>query len=192
MGLQLDNPASPVSITEVKQHLRIDSADTTEDVYLLSLIASATRFVEDETGQQLSLAEAKLTLDRWPSGRELVLPKPPLNAVTGVFYTDPTGIEQTLSPAAYTVDATGKPGRIVLRPGQSWPATDGSANCIRIEFDAGYPTPDAVPSNLRHVILLQVGHWFENREAATDRTITEVPLTLRSILAMNSFPEAVG
>lgn len=191
MGLQpLTSSVCPVTLDDAKDHLRIDG--TQDDDTLTANLSAACDYIERETRQQLVARDFLMVLDSFPAERFTKLPKPPLLSVASVKYTDATGTEQTIDPAAYTVDAVTIPGRIVLAPGQSWPGTNGSANCVRIRFTAGYANAAAVPPLLVQGIKLLVGHYFENREAATDRRIDTVPLAVESIVNMFAFPEAVG
>lgn len=217
MGLQaLTTSINPVLLADVKAHLRI--GDTNDDVTLAAFLGAAFEYVETETRQQLCTRQYLLTYDGFPGercfpfwhdqadngvaaypdrrGREwrtIKLPKPPLQSVQSLAYTDAGGNPQTLDPATYTVDPTAMPGRIVLKPGQSWPQTEGSANCVRITYTAGYSADAAnVPTILRQGILLLVGHYYENREGAIDRRIDCIPLGVESILNQNMYPTAQG
>jgi hypothetical protein len=193
----------------VKDHLRI--VDGNDDSTLAVYLAAALEFVETETRQQLCHRDYLLTLDTFPGGcqshrgessrhsgsyhtdRAVKLPKLPLVAVASVEYTDAAGNAQTVNPATYAVDTSSRPGRIVLKPGQLWPQTDGSANCVGVTFTAGYSADgSAVPVILQQCILLLVGHYFENREGAIDRRIDTIPLGVCSILNQQTYPEAVG
>lgn len=55
------------------------------------------------------------------------------------------------------------------------------------------PTDDMgqIPQLIKQAILLIVGHWFENREAAGPLTIKTIPLAVESIVAQFAKPEAV-
>lgn len=189
MGLiAITTSPSPITLIRAKQHLRID--DNAEDEQILALISAATDFLATETGQSLAATTTyRLSLDGFPADREISLPKPPLQSVESIKWVDPNGQEQTLDPATYIVDASTKPGRIVLKPNQNWPTTDRSANCVNIDFTAGYT---ALPFMLRQAILLLVGHWHEHREAAIDRRIDEVPIALRSIIDLHKFVACVA
>jgi uncharacterized phiE125 gp8 family phage protein len=189
MGLAQDTFSPAVTLAEAKGHLRIDG--TEDDADVTRFIAAATQYVEAETRTALVMAEYRLTLDGFPAGRAIQLPRPPLVSVGVVRYRDTAGQDQILASTVYTVDDVTRPARIVLKPGQSWPATDGSANCVRIDYLAGHTTVDKVPALLKSAVLLMVGHLFENREAATDRRIGTVPLAVESIIAMHAFPEAI-
>lgn len=60
--------AEPVTATEVKPWLRIDSGDTSQDAVLTPLISAARTYCENQTGRQFCTATWKLTLDRFPIG----------------------------------------------------------------------------------------------------------------------------
>jgi uncharacterized phage protein (predicted DNA packaging) len=49
-----------------------------------------------------------------------------------------------------------------------------------------------VPQLLQQGILLMLGHLYENREAATDRTISEVPLAIQRIVLQYINPAVAG
>jgi uncharacterized phiE125 gp8 family phage protein len=186
--LILSSSAAPITVADAKRHLRIDGSD--DDATLASLIPPAVEWLQAETRQQLAPATYRLTLDRFPAGRDIVLPRPPLQSVTEVRFVQ-DGDELPLESYAYTVSPSGsKPGRISLNPGYSWPATDDVHGSVRIDFVAGYSAGE-VPTLLKQGVLLLVGHWHEHREAAIDRRIDTVPLALESIVTQHAFPEAV-
>src|SRR5688500_4786568 len=115
MGLVIGTTSEPpVTVEELQEHLRIDDSDSYGVLYALR--SAAVRYVEAETRQQLSAEDAVLTLDAFPAGREIRLPKPPLQSVESIQYRDTAGTLRTLSASAYSVDTTCKPGRIVLAP----------------------------------------------------------------------------
>lgn len=159
---------------------------------LSECLAAAVAMVEEETRQQLYTATYRLYLDAFPAVDEIVLPRPPLQAVTAVKYLL-AGVEQTLAPAKYTVDPPGsKPGRVSLNAGEAWPAADATANSVRVEFTAGYGTDGGLlPPMLRQAVMLLASHWYENREAAGEAQTHEVPLGVRRIMDLHQWPSAV-
>lgn len=190
MGLILITPPEfyPVTVEQICDHLRVE---TDESGTISAYIQAATNYVEQATGLQLITATYKLTLDRFPQDRVIRLPKPPLISVTSIVYGDPDGWQTTLPSEAYTVDSTTKPGRIVLNAGQTWPQTANVANAVTINFTAGYGDAAAVPPLLKQCVKFLVGHYYENREGAIDRTISEVPMAVASIIDMYKFIEVV-
>jgi uncharacterized phiE125 gp8 family phage protein len=190
VGLELLSGNLPaVTLAEMVDQLRLDGLDVQSDL-LGSLIAAACGYVQTETRQQLTTSTWRLNLDGFPCGDTITIPRPPLASVASVKYLDLSGVEQTLSTSAYTVDAASRPGRVALNFGHIWPLTLPNANAVRIEFAAGYGTSAAVPEILKTAVKMLAAHWYENREAAGDRTVTEVPFAVRSILDQNMYPEA--
>ena len=87
--------SEPLTLTQVKNHLRID--DTNSDDELTLLLAAARAHVETRTNRQLMRATYTMTFDRWPSGNEIALRMPPLESVTSVTYYDENEASQTFA-----------------------------------------------------------------------------------------------
>lgn len=160
----------PVSVEEARDHLRLDSLE--EAGWLRRTIAAARRHVEVFTGRALITQTLEVARDTWP-GRVVMLPRPPLQAVTWIKYYDETGVETTVSAANYVADTRPTPGRVVLKLGVEWPGTGlREANGFVVRYTAGYGAGgEDVPAEIRSAILMLVGHWYENREAAIVGTI---------------------
>lgn len=184
MALVLTSAPSvePVTLDEVKAHLRVDGAE--DDAALTALIPAARIFIERALGRALLTQGWSLTLDAWPDGPFLVLPIGPVQAVSLVttYAADDTG---TAFAAAHTfLDVASDPPRLVLRGSQPWPAPGRRANGIEIALTAGYGDTGAdVPDPLRHALLLLIAHWFERREPVVlDGAPAEVPATVAGLL----------
>ena len=177
MALKLETaPANPVlALDDVKDHLRVTGND--EDDYIASLIEAVRGHFEGPFGllkRCLVDQTWKFYLDDFTS--EIEMPLPPLNSVEHIKYYDTDGVQQTLSTDVYDVDDKSEMGRIVLKSGQSWPAVEIGINKVEIEFIAGYGADDtAIPDDLRHAMLLIIGHYYENREDTAPITIKEIP-----------------
>lgn len=179
MGLVVVTPPAtePVSVDEVKAQLRVDYAE--EDGLIAAYISSARETLERLMWQAFITQTLALTLDAWPAGDVIRLPRPPLQAVSAVTYITQDDVEHTLDPGAYIVDITTKPGRVVLRSGHSWPSASlRSAAAVKVTYTAGYgDAADAVPEPIRLAIRLLAAHWYEHREAVSEaKTLTELPL----------------
>jgi len=159
----------PVTLTEVKKHLRLATTDaeaaayTTEDDLLDRLITTARIMTEQQTGRKLITQTLEYYLDEWPDGDEIKLPYPPLQSATVTYrLEDDTGYDNTLSTV--DVDIVSEPGRIVLQPNESWPSgTLYSEKPIKIEFDCGYGDADDVPEGIKSAILLRITDLYEHR-----------------------------
>lgn len=166
----------PLSLADAKLQLRVEHSS--EDGLIQRLIASARRMAEAELRRPLVSQVWQQVLDRFPADRTLDLEFPVVSTVASVTYTDPAGITQILPSSVYVLDSIGlnRPGRLVLKPGQTWPATqDESVSTVRVEFTAGWPNAESVPDDLKTWLLLQVGHLYKNREASTDRAAEMLP-----------------
>jgi len=128
--------ANPVSLVEMKLHLRVDNS--TDDSLISTLINAATEWCEKYEGQSYMMRSYKVYLDHFVN--EMILPFPPLISVSSVQYYDSSGDLQTLSTDYYTVDTDSFPGRAYLTFGQSWPATYTMPKSVIITYSTGYAT----------------------------------------------------
>lgn len=178
--------ATVLSIEDLRAHLNVDGVDS--DAVIMACQRAAVDMVERECGIQIGPGQYTLVTD-FPQGRsDIVLPRPPLTAVSSVTYVAPDGTSLTLDPDVARV-STARPGRLALRPGRSWPETAGGG-AVTIVYTAGNSLGQ-VPEALLHTIRLLTGHYFENREGTSTLTIKEVPLAVASILNQFRFVEAI-
>lgn len=141
----------PISVADLKGHLRLTSGFTPDDEYLTLMIATARRECEATMRRAFIQQTWRLSLKNWP-GRDygnlssqpdlqqqwdhIKLPFPPLQSVTGVVYTDTQGTQFTMPQGAvigtattgnaalsgaYNVFLDFEPGRIYLPFAQIWP-----------------------------------------------------------------------
>lgn len=182
------DPASePVSLGEAKNHLRVDISD--DDDLITALITAAREYVEEASRRALITQTWRLSLPQFPAAVEIELPRPPLQSVTSVTYTDSDGSSSTFASSKYSVDTDSEPGRVRLVYGEDWPSdTLAETNPVQITYVAGYGDGSSdVPQRWRQAILLTVGHWYENREAvATGGGIPkELPLAVERLINMD-------
>lgn len=165
-----------------KAHLRVDGID--EDGQISAIITAAREFCEDFQARAFVTQTLELTLDAWPAGSCIKIPRPPLQSVVSVTYTDKDGVDATWDPSNYVVDAKSQPGRIALAYGKSWPSvTLQPVNGVTIRYVAGYGDAAKVPKKIRQAMLLLVGHWNEHREAVLTGTISkEIELAATALL----------
>jgi hypothetical protein len=191
----------PITLTEAKDHLRVDDANS--DALISELVAAARRTAEKWLRRALITQTWRLTLDTFPvenrmgwwdgvrEGAVIDLPKtaveiplPPLQSVTSVTTYAQDDASSVFSSANYRVDTANEPGRIVVKADQSWPTGLRNANAVEIVFVAGFgDNATDVPEPIRAGILMLVAHLFENREAASPERVTEVPLGVDAIWA---------
>lgn len=183
----------PISSTEAKLHCKVDGS--ADDTLIAGLIIAAREYCESYQNRAYCSQVWDLWLDDWPAGDAIQIPKPPLISVTHVKYYDTANAEATMAVADYFVDAVSEPGRLVLADGKSWPTTTlRPANGVNLRFTAGYPvggteeTPDYdanVPQRVKQAMLLLIGHWYEQREAATKDVSNEVAFAVKALLNLD-------
>ena len=180
--------SEPLTLTQVKDHLRIDGSDSNDELTLL--LAAARAHVEARTNRQMMQATYEMTFDRWPSGGVATLRMPPLLSVSSVTYYDENGDSQTLSSSKYHVDTATEPGRVVLDDGEAWPTLDQRPAAATITYVAGVASAADVPDAAKLATLQLIGHWFENREAiAFGGNPVELPHAVSALINQIKVPE---
>lgn len=173
----------PVSLDEAKAHLRQDGAD---DAYITALIIQARETIESLARRALIEQTWRLSLDRWPAVDYITLPHPPLASVTSLVYLDQAGDDTTWASSNYIADTDSQPGRLVLAYNVNWPSTAQlyPVNPIQITYVAGYGNTAAdVPAMWKQAILMLMGHWYENREAAIPGSpVKDVPMSVQELI----------
>lgn len=143
-----------ISLTEVKQHLRV--THTREDTLIATYLAAALADLDAPSGWLgRALTEREFVQTFSGSCTTIMLRYPPIVSITSV---EARAAEDwaPVDPATYEV--VGR--RLVTSAISSRPAGE-----IRITYRAGYD-PDAerpLPFNLKAAILLMVGDLYENR-----------------------------
>lgn len=166
LELKTDATSLPVTLAEVKEHLRVDTSD--EDTLLNTLIYAATEHVSGRNGYTGRVLLPQTWYAYYSDFSEIELPLAPCISVDAITYKDQDSATQTLSTDVYTANTAREPALIQLKPNQSWPETDGSWDSVKVEFQAGYsggsPAADAVPYAIKAAILLVIGDLYQNRE----------------------------
>lgn len=173
----------PVTLTEVREHLRIDALD--EDGLILSFIEAATDYCEELQNRAYIDQTWDLTLDVFPNGDIINIPLPPLQGVSSVTYYGPGETEYTMTTTSYVVDTNSEPGRLSLAYNEVWPnETLRPVNGVVIRFVAGYGSvATAVPNMAKQAIKLMVGHMFEHRENTEIKVLEKIPDGVFDLLA---------
>jgi uncharacterized phiE125 gp8 family phage protein len=181
-AIRIEAPTvSPISLEEVRAHLRIDHTD--EDPTLQLYIDAATGYLEGPNG----ILDRALVTQSWAQAYPLftdpiVLPLglQPVQSVTQIGYYDPEGAAQLLDAGVYELIPNAAGGPVIQRLGTAaWPATAVRNDAVTVEFVAGEVS---VAPPIRQAMLLLVGHWYAQRETAAAGNMLEVPYAVTALL----------
>lgn len=164
----------PVSLAEMKLHLRIEPSVTVDDELVTALTGAATSHLDGWTGiLGRCLVEQVWRQDYVSVGGRMCLPLGPVIDVVEV-----SGAEGALDADDYNLvtDAGGR-SFVDLAAGVS------VSGAVSVTYRAGYvtipaevgppsaPARSTVPEDIKAAIKLFVGAWYENREESIIGTI---------------------
>ncbi len=173
---------TPVSVDELKAHLRVDFTD--DDDLISSLLDAATQYFDGYSGilgrVLITQTWAQDFSDFWLN--DLVLPLAPVSSVTVTYY-DTANVLQTLDASIYSLLNDARGPFLSLNYGMVWPNHYVRPDAIRALFVAGYGAATAVPVPIKQAIKLLVGDWYESRETAQAGRIAALPYAVDALVA---------
>lgn len=153
--------AEPLSLVELKAHLRIDGG--TEDTLVQSLIRVAREHLERTAGLALISQGWRFYLDRWPESGVIAITRGPVLSVDVVRAYDELGEESEIALTGHVLDGICRPARLWLR---TRPDTRQAINGIEVDFTAGFgEAGEDVPDMLKRAMLIHAAHMYEFRGA---------------------------
>lgn len=162
----------PVTLAEVKQHLRLMPDQTDDDLYLMGLVAAARRLIERRLGIALVATQFR---SKWDAGA-VVLPLVAPVLVHPDYPRDVFVDDSAIDPGDYELDADSS--EIELDA-----AASGE---VVVTYWAGVYPGQPIAPQLRAALLLYVAHLYANREAASTDAPAEVPMAFETLLASES------
>ena len=179
----------PLSLSEVKSHLRLMADMKDDDQYLMGLIGAARIYFENRVGQTTTLVQWRAKTKGWNTcgcvGQEL--PYPPLyvdeNHPITLSYEDDAGNTVIVSDADITSDPTNYPGTVNYTG-----PSPGCDTTMTIEWWAGVDAPIKISQLWKSCMLVLIGHWYENRSAvSTEGGGVEIPMSFDMMTAGCSY-----
>ncbi len=155
-------PASePLSIAEMKTHLRIDHDH--EDDLLLELLRAARQYTEFASGQKLLTQLWRQYVSGISQDRCVTLKVAPVQSISAVIAYDAEGEPSPLSLDEFDLVRGTEPVQLRFSDGVNM---GRAANGLEIDIIAGLTDLAVeVPDTLKHAIRLLVAHWYEFRGA---------------------------
>ena len=170
MALLCINPplVEPVSLPELKDMLRLDQGDNSQDDVLMSLNVAARGWCETITQRRFVQQTWALYMDFFPgyidsklSGQRvsspfvsgsnavligiryaLALPYPPVQRVDVFNYQDANGnVTDMVAGTDYSEDLLSQPARLTPPFGSMWPVARVVVNALEVDYTVGYASP---------------------------------------------------
>ncbi len=167
--------ASPVSLAEMKEHLRV--THTMEDRQIQGLIDAAVASVSGELGRAIAPQTMREAL-QYPT-RDTYLSVPPAQALVSVDYYDAANVLQSADLGDFEFYASEDWAFV---RSDAWPATYDRPDAVILQYDVG---SDDTPPGIIHALKMMVGHWYENREATSESAVKEIPRALEYLLGLH-------
>lgn len=171
--------ALPVTLAELKAHLRVTSAD--EDDYIEAVLATAIGEIDGGGLLGRAMISAGYTLTTGRASGDIELEIGPAQSLTAISFELSDGSTSAASITDFKIVSDGE--RAFVRG--PWPSNlDDRPDAIRVEYVAGFgPSAEDVPAPLRHAVKLLAAHRFEVREEVVIGTIVAaVPMGVERIL----------
>jgi uncharacterized phiE125 gp8 family phage protein len=178
MGYKIITQASAVITTaDLKAHLRVDYAS--DDSLIDGFLLAAMSYAQHYTGIAVGRQTIEMALDSFPDGA-ISLPLVPAASIISITYVDSAGAVQTLAGSAYSLDDySSQDAWVVPAVDTEWPETYDAVNAVKVQYYAGTTALDRA---IKQALLLLVGHFYENRQEATDKRLAQIPLGVSALL----------
>ncbi len=162
---------TPVSLAEVKTHLRVDHDD--EDPLIQMLLDAAVSHLDGLSGilgRAIIDQDWRLTVPRSgsPTGSDkLYLPLMTARELLSIKYYDLDNTLVTEDLAGWSMVSSSWWAYISPVSGSIWPSVYDRPDSIIIEWRAGFGGAEDVPPSLKAAIFLIVGDLYRNRETVS-------------------------
>lgn len=167
----------PVSTVDAAKHCNVTTHD--DDDYLCDLVTAARMQLEQVCWSSFITQ----TWQYWFNGfrSRMFIPRPPLQSVVFVKYTDGNGDLQTVDSSIYEISSNLDFWFVGLQADQLWPSPRGHRDDVTIQVVSGYgDTALDVPMPLRQAIKLLVGNMYRIRG---DEPPQKMPAAIQHLIA---------
>jgi uncharacterized phiE125 gp8 family phage protein len=168
--IKTDLTVEPVTSAEAKLWCKVTGS--TEDSIFTILISSARKALEKYTASSFGVKTIHATWTEMPDDWTLELPYGPIVSVSKVYKIDQEGTETELTVNVdYWVNEDGN-----VRIGEHWSTGTIFKMAYRVEYTAGYgdSTNEALPTDLKTAILMQIATDYEFRENISIEGVTNL------------------
>ncbi len=172
-------PDPLVTTAEAKAHL--EYADSDRDAYIGALCSAASEMLDGPhgmIGKAINEQTWTFALRTVPTG-QIEIPIFPVKALQAVTYYNANNVSQVINVNQFRLVANEDYAYLEPVAGFTWPVLYDRADAVTFTVQLGM---SAAPAGLKQAALLLVSHWFENREAVSDKAMLPVPFALESLV----------
>ena len=171
---------TPVSLAEVKAHLRLETAFTADDDYITALIDTAINHVEYFCNRKLLTQTWESVFENWEEVEERFITGGQLQGIIQITWLDEDGLESTLDTAEYIVIGIGTDeGKIEFIDGADLSTDLYQVNPIRVKYTCGYYQGEAWIAETEYVagdqVLANYGLIAQVTETGAGTSHTDAP-----------------
>lgn len=151
-----------ISLATAKKQLQLET-DFIEDDALIAIYIDAA-ITEAENYINSEITEKKFRIDGKSFDDALKFNKQKITSIDGIVYTDVDGVEQTIDPVNYYLDAVDKyENKITFKEDFVLPdVKEYTPNAVKISVTVGYPD-GKVPKAMQKALLLMITNSYEYR-----------------------------
>jgi uncharacterized phiE125 gp8 family phage protein len=150
----------PISLTEMKTYLRVD---TNDDDGLINAFITAARLLIEASSRRVFISQTwRLVLDQWPKDGFIRVPVSPLIQIVAARVFNASGIASTVALSSLEANSLSDPPQIaIVGPVM---VTGRARSGVEIDISCGYGSAIGnIPEPLRQAIRLLVARWYDNR-----------------------------
>jgi uncharacterized phiE125 gp8 family phage protein len=162
----------PVSIAEVKKHLRIESYGDHDDM-IESYIEAATDTIEKRANIMIGSQTWKLFLSSEEVTENIFFYKSPITSISSIKYYDSDNALQTLSSSLYTTVLDIRPAQIII---SELPSVYDRTDAMEITFVGGYTT---TPRDIKLAIKQRCYKIYNSPDDTVEQKMTLMEKVIR-------------
>lgn len=176
-----DATAEPLSLAEMKRHLRVTTNEL--DTEVLAAFRGAREWLERLYDRTFRTAVVrKIKRDDWPTG-QIYLGYPPLIQIDSVKYYDADNSQQTISSSDYYVlTSTWSTSYFEMSSTYTVPAMYQRPDAFEINYQTGYASASLVPETAKNAIRVLAYAYFhdddQDKVRAAEDTATRIMTAL--------------
>ena len=167
----------PVTLEEIKAHLRLPTC-ATEDSVLTEMLTAAT-----DMWERFSLCPTLPTVYAqhvYALNQAIILQRGNVTAIGSVQYYNTSDVLTTANSSTYYTDIVSTPASVWFT---DYPQTSANKSPKgQVNFTAGWANSAAVPAPVKVAIKLLAAHWYNHREEYQDRELRRLPMGFQAVI----------